>query len=364
VAAPSFKDYFDAGKAEALARRSGLAFDEGDISEFVVAGAAAMADHLTGYFADRVKATFLDGAIGDDLTDLADDHWNIQRREAVLASGSVSFTRTNANGAPLGSIPSGFVIATDKDADGNEIQYTTNSILNFPLSDLGPKSIIVNASIAGAGGNADIGKVTRMISTPFDSSFTITNTAKIVGGLDEETDEELRERVRALPTALRRGTLAALEYGALQVAGVAKATAVEELDLSLVPSGIVDVYVTDAAGNSNGTMTLAVTNELRNWRPAGSIVNVIGGAPQTVNVTVVLTARVGVDTSVLATNVALAITARINKLRINESLSQDIIKQAALNVDDNILSVLVTSPAVTVTPTNGNIIRAGTITVS
>lgn len=364
MAAPSFQDYFAAGRAEAINRRPDLTFDEGDISEFLVAAVAAMADHLTGYFAGRFKATYLDGAEGDDLTTLADDHWNVQRFEASNARGNTVFSRP-AGPTPAGTILAGAIVATDKDVNGKEVQYSTDVDVNWGLGDLGPKTVSVTCTVAGIEGNADLNKVKRIVSSTFDSTIVaINSTSKMVGGDDAETDPDLRERVRGLPATLRRGTLAAIEYGALTVAGVKRATAVEDLDNLGSPTGMVSVYVTDGSGNSSPTMTTAVATELRNWRAAGVIVNTYGGTLQVVDVTLVLAARLGVNTTALASKVVAAVTSRMNKLRINETLSRDIIRQATLNVDEGLLSVGVTLPATDVVPATGTIIRPGTITVA
>lgn len=365
MAAPTFQDFFNAGKAEAINRRPDLTFDEGDISEFLVAGMAAMADHLTGYFAGRFKATYLDGAEGDDLTTLADDHWNIQRVAAVKSGGNVTLTRTNANGAPAGTVAAGTVVQTQPDANGSVIQFTTDVDVNWTLGDVASKTVHVTAVVAGVASNTDVNTVNAFASLPFDSTIAVNNpSARMAGGADQESDESLRERVRALPSTLRRGTLGAIEYGALTVSGVAKATAVEELDTLGRQTGIVDLYVSDSQGNSNGTMTANVATEENNWRPAGSVLNVYGGLLQTQNVALTVVARLGTDTQALAANIVSAVTARINKLKIGETLSPDIIKQAALNVDDSILSITVTTPAVAVVPPTGTIIRCGTVTVS
>ena len=365
MAAPTFQDFFNAGRAEAIDRRPDLTFDEGDISEFVVAATAAMADHLTGYFAGRFQATYLDGASGDDLTTLADDHWNVQRFPAVAAGGNVVFSRPSG-AAPAGTIAAGTLVATDFDALGNSIQYTTDVDLHFSLGELGPKTVHVTATATGLSTNADINSVDRIITALFDTSFVVNNPVeKMAGGDDAETDDALRERVRGLPATLRRGTLPAIEYGATSVAGVKRATAIEETDVVTgYQTGIVDVYVSDASGNSNPSMVSSVVTELRNWRPAGSVVNVTGGLLQTQNVVLSVVARLGTDTQALVANITAAVTARINKLKIGETLSPDIIKQAVLNVDDTLLSVNVTTPAVAVVPPAGTLIRCGTVTVS
>lgn len=366
MAAPSFLDYFNIGRAEALSRRSDLTFDEGDISEFLIAGGAAMADHLTGYFANRFKATYLDGASGDDLTILADDHWNVQRNQAIRATAQVLFSRTSGNGYPAGLMAAGFVVATAKDNNGNDIQYTLDADLNWILNQT-TATANVTAIASGSAGNADLNKIIKMITTPFDDLITVNNpVSKAAGGEDEETDDALRDRVRNLPLTLQRGTLAALEYGAKAVPGVTKASAVEEvdpLDISRL-TGVVDVYVSDSNGGSSVPMVAAVDLVLESWKAAGTTVNTYGGNLLLQNISLTITARAGVDTISLVSKIQSAVTARVNKLRIGESLDPDIIKQATFNVSDDILSVTVVTPSVTVVPTADQLIKAGTVSVS
>lgn len=369
MAAPSWQDYFNDGRAEAINRRPDLTFDEGDITEMYMAAVAAMADSLTGYFAGRFNATYLDGAQGDDLTKLADDHWNIQRFAPNAATGQVTLSRTNANGAPAGSIAAGSVVATQKDANGTEYQYTTNTDVAWTLGDITSKTVNVTASLTGPASNAGLSTVNRLVSTPsgapFDSSITVNNpSSRMAGGADEESDDDLRERVRNFPATLRRGTLDALEYGAKTIDGVASATAVEELDINGVQTGVVFLYVTDASGNSSTPMINAVIAEMINWRAAGIFVNVQGGSLLTQNIAITITARAGVDTQALVPRIQAAVAARVLKLKIGESLTLDIIQQAVRNVDDAIKTVTITNPAVSITPSPNQIIRAGSITVS
>jgi len=366
VSAPTWIDLFNIGKAEAIDRRPDLAFDVGDISEMFVSGFAAMADHLIGFFAARFLATYLDGAQGDDLTQLADDHWNIQRNLAKQAKGQVVFSRTNGNGAPSGTYAAGSVISTQTDASGNTIQYTTDADVIWASSDTSDKSVNVTAVNAGSSSNAAINTVTKLITTPFDNTITVNNPAqKMVGGADQESDPDLRDRVRNFSTTLRRATLAALEYAAIQTktTSVAKATAIEELDDENNPTGLVDVYIADSEGNSNQAMVDAVTTEMINWRAAGIVVNVVGGALLTQNVDLTITARAGIDTQTLVANIQAAVAQRINKLKIGESLTVDIITQAVRNVSDDILTVTVNTPSVTVVPAANQLIQCGTVAV-
>jgi uncharacterized phage protein gp47/JayE len=258
--APTFNDYFTAGRAEAIDRRPELTFDEGDISEMEMAAAAAMADHLTEYTAQRVKATFLDGAFGNDLTTLADDRYGLQRLAANAAT--VTITLTRASGTLIGTVPAGTTVATQKDSLGNEVQYTTDVDQAFASGQL-TANVACTCTATGPGGNVAAGTINRMVSTGLFDTFTVTNAARAAGGADTEDDDSLKDRCRQFYSTLRRGTLKALEFGARGVAGVANVTASEPGD------GTVSLFVSDASGGYSPTLLTDVSTEIENWRAGG-----------------------------------------------------------------------------------------------
>lgn len=376
MAAPSFDDLFNLGKAEAILKRPALGVRVGDISEMLMAGAAAMADRLIGWFAERIAATFLDGATGDDLTLLAADHWNIQRRAATKAVATVTFNRASAN-ATAQNFPIGTTVATERDSQGNDIQFVTAAVASWGISENGAKTVACEAVVAGTSGNlSNVNLLTRIISTPpAGGSYTITASSLPAGGSEEEADDDLRDRVRLYPSTLRRGTIPALEYGAKSVKSiaVAKASAIQDV------TGAVTVYVSDASGNSTGTTTLVsastiddgtmtkkVAIELFNWACAGSLVNVTGGSVQTVNIEVSIAVKIGIDVAQLIVDIQDSVEARVNKLNIGDTLYLSDIISAVKAVDpDNIVNITVDLPLTdTVPSTPGNIIRPGTITVN
>jgi uncharacterized phage protein gp47/JayE len=353
--APSWDDLYNDAKTEQVLRRPDLQVLDGDISDMILAGIAGVGDRVVGYTSDRIKATFVDGASGDDLTKLADDHWNITRVAAVQAVGTVSFSRASF-AAGAGDVPAGTVVATQQDAFGREVRFTTGALAHFGATDLGPKTAPVTASVTGTAGNVAAATVNRVISTLFDGIITVTNAAITAGGAEAEADEDLRERIRAFTVSLRRGTLGALEFGAKQVSTVKQATAVED------STGAVTVYVTDGSGASNAQMVVDVATELDNWRAAGSSVTVTGGQLYTLNpIEITLAVRTGVDTASIASTVKSAIKARIDRLKIGETCRREIISQAALNVDpDNITGCTVVLPAADVDPGDNQVIRTST----
>lgn len=373
--APSAEDFMNTGKAEAILKRPSLGVRIGDISEMLIWGAAAMADRIIGWFAERIAATFLDGATGDDLTQLTADHWNIQRRTATPAVGTVTFSRAGAN-ATAQEFPIGTVVATERDSQGNDIQFTTTQAAQWGASTNGDRTVPTQAVVAGVAGNlSGSNLVTRIISTPPPGgTYTIFSSTQPAGGAEEETDSELRDRTRLYPSTLRRGTLGALEYGAKSLTSitVAKANAVQDT------TGLVTVYISDASGGStgttkqvgpltvdDGTMTAKIAVELFNWAAGGALVNVTGGQVQTVDVTVTLTVRLGIDINQLISDVQDSISGRMNKLNIGETLYLSEIMSAVKAVDpDNIVDVVVNLPVTNTAPTtSGHIIRPGVITV-
>lgn len=360
MAAPSFDELVVSFTAEAQDRRPDLTFDEGDISEMDAAGGAAMADHVVAWTAQRIRETFLDGASGDALTVLADDHWNIQRHGVVAAVGEVTFNRATA-GAGAGTLAAGFVVATVKDALGREVQVATQADVTYGALETGDKTVQVEAVVGGAAGNVAAGNITRVVTSAFDPSITVTNADAVAGGADAEGDDELRARVRDFSSTIRRGTLAALEYGAKQVPGVANATANDN------EAGIVSIYVADSSGTSNQLMLDAVAVEIEDWRAAGILVNVYGGTIYNVSIAVAVQARTGVDTAALVDKIKAAVVAKVNKLKIGETLYHDQIKEAVTGVDpDGIAAVTVTLPALDLVPLATQLIRtdAGSVTVS
>lgn len=348
--APSIDDLYNDAKAAAVLKRPELNFNEGDISDMIAAAIAAVGDRVVGYEADLTRATYVDGAQGVDLTKLASDHWNITRISAVKSIGTVSLSRLTS--AALVTVPAGTVVASERDALGLTSEFVTDDPLAFGIGVLGPLTVNVTAVSGGLAGNVKALKISRVVTT-LPQTFTVTNAAPIIGGAEEESDPELRDRIRSFSTTLRRGTLAALEYGAKEVPQVKQSNAVED------GFGSVTVYVTDINGESNWAMVSDVIDELENWRAAGSNVVVMGGSPFGLNpITIQLSVRAGVNIAAITEDVKAAIVARVAKLKIGETCYREAIAQAALNVDiGNVIGCNVIAPAADVVPSSNQVIR-------
>lgn len=357
--APTFNELEQIGRAEQILSRPDLQVLPGDISEMLIKAAAAMADKCVEHSAAAFRETFLDGAHGQALTDLVNDHWDLQRNEAVKSTGTQSFTRVGATG-PAGTIPTGTVVGTVANPNGEDFLFVTDAALTFALDEQGPKTVGITAQVAGRESNVPtLGPVNRVLDTLYDS-FTTINTTLMVGGSPEESDPELRQRAREYPSTLRRGTLPALEFGAKTILGVKISSGFEDAN------GLVTIYVSDIDGNASLQMVDAVQVELDlNWKCAGVVLSVLAGTPILINIDYSLTVRPGTNVTELEPTIAAAVAGTMNKLKQGEILSLSKIQTAIENVDvDNITKVAVNTPLADIDPTDGQVIRPGTITRS
>jgi uncharacterized phage protein gp47/JayE len=349
MSAPTWQDLYDLGLYTLQARRPKLVVREGDVTDAMVAGCATMADVVVGYAAGRFRSTYLDGAEGQDLTEEARDR-GVARDAGSKSIGSITFTRPSTGSG--GTIAAGFRVATTPASDGSFATFVTNTAAVFLSTDL-TKTVTATCSAVGRGGNISPVSITRNLDVPFDATIIPSNPVRFAGGGDEQADPDLRDRTRSYYLTQRRGTTDALIYGAKQVPGVARVSIVTD-----PVSRQVTAYVSDADGNANSAMTTAVKTELFNWRAAGDVVDVIGATIYLQPVDVTITAKTGVSLDSLIDRIRSAIVARVALLAAGEVLYRDAVSAAAREVDrQNIVSVTVNNPSVSVAPAAGQIIR-------
>lgn len=354
--APSIDDLIDQGTAELSSRRPDLLVAEGDVTQAMLHAGAAMADANIRFTAQSFNDTFITLSKGDALTAVVADRIGLERHPATPSTITVVFSRTSSGAA--GIIGAGTTAATAIGADGNEIRFTTDVGVPVALGANGPFSVAATATTSGRATNVAIGAVTRVVDPLFDS-FSVTNVVAAAGGNDEEKDADLILRASKFWQSLRRGTLEALEFGALLVPSVRVVRVTED------ETGAVLVVVTDEDGNSNAQMISDVENILETYRAAGSVVTVAGGIVVTQEFEILLVVKDGVDVVAMTPDVIDATRARVAKLRMGERLYLDQPRAAIIAVDpDGIEAVQFVVPAAdNLFATPFEVYRAGNITV-
>jgi uncharacterized phage protein gp47/JayE len=355
--AESWQDFYDLGKATLQTRRPKLVVEEGDVSDAILAGASSMATALVAYANRKFRATFLDGAEEEDLTERARDR-GVERDTGAKSIGRITLTRPTAS-LGAGTILAGKRVSTESDETGASVSFTLDNDVVFGGAELVKTDVAATCSVVGKTGNVAENTVVRFIDDIFDPTIIPSNPTRFAGGVEQESDEELRDRVRGFFLTQARGTIDALDFGARQVPGV------DRVSITVDDSGVVTVYVADAQGNSNAALVEAVRVELENWRDAADVIYVTGGVIVNQAVSISITVRTGVDINAMLTTIRDAIISRVGRLNPGETLYRDMISGAIRDVDrDAIQGVDVLVPAANVAPTANQLIRtnAGIIT--
>jgi len=361
---PTRQTYFQIGADEVLARSAARpigqrisaeeVFTEGSDINIVTASASAMAEEVTRQLALREKVLLLDGASGIDLDRIVGDRFSptVVRKQAVPSVVPLIISRSLGPLAAI-TLPIGTKVRT-----GSSFEFATTSAVSLAAGSTGPVTVLAEATVAGTAGNVAAGTITQFSEPPADPNLIVVNEEPAAGGDDEEKDPALRARARDFFRQARRGTLGAIEFGALTVPGVRQASAIEEVDPGGLPTGRVSIFVADAQGQANSALVTAVLLALLEYRAAGIIVDVLSAIPEFVSIRFRLRFSASVNTTVAAESVRLAAVAAVNVLRPNAVLPVSLLFAAARSVPGVIvLDDAIVAPVGDLVPALGQVIR-------
>lgn len=368
---PNRADYFRIGAEEVISRSlarppaqriSAEAINtEGSDINLILASASGMADEVTRHLALRCGALYLDSAEGEELDRLIRDRFGdqVERKQPSPALAVPRFSRPNPSGGAV-SLTIGTKIRTVR---GTEFALT--QVLAIPAGSTAPVDVQAQAVVVGTEGNVQPGTITEFVQQPPDPDLLVTNPEPATGGADVESDASLRERARDFYRTVRRGTLAAIEFGALTVAGIKSATAVEVLDSFGDPVGIVQLFIADANGQANAALALSVKNVLTGFRALGILVDVFGSTPRFEDIIFRLRFDRGIDTAAAFEEVRFLTVIAVNNLGPNEILPTSLLLEQARRVPGVIvLDDTMVEPVGDVVPSLGEIIKTSVDLIS
>lgn len=361
---PTRAEFFRIGADEVLARSearppdqrvsSAEIYTEGSDINLVIAASSAMADELMRQLALRLGALLLSGAKGEDLDRLVADRFSptIVRKQASPAIATVQFYRVSG-ALPAVTIPRGTRVQTR-----TGVVFATTAVGTLAAGSTGPVSVPVQATEAGTDGNVDAGTIVQVIDTLTDGLVQVRNDEPAAGGDVTESDARLRDRARDFFRQARRGTIAAITFGAQTVPGVRQATAIELTDGDGVPNGRVSLYISDLNGQANSALVTQVRNALLEYRGAGIIVDVFGAMPVYQSIRYRLRFQTGVDSTLAFDSVRSLTVSTVNTLPPVTALEVSLLMQIARSVAGVIvLEDAVQEPVGDVIPTVGQVIR-------
>lgn len=212
------------------------------------------------------QAGFAQTSWGDYLENIAEEH-GVFRRAAVQAVGTVTVTGT-------GTVTQGALFQTQ---DGTEFT-ATETVKVTSTADVPVKAVEY-----GSKGNVAAGAIT-IIPMSIPGITRLTNASATYDGFDEETDDELRERLlfKVQQPATSGNCNDYIEWGT-SVEGVGHITVVPLWN----GNGTVKLLVTDSNGQPASTELLnKVSAKVEEMHPIGATVTVI--APSVLGLTIAL----------------------------------------------------------------------------
>ena len=178
------------------------------------------------------------------LLDYHADGRGLVRRESVNATGYVTVT------AKAGLvIPLGYGFSTEADDEGNTIDFVTTE--EVTVDSLGNAKIPIEAAEGGSASNVGVNTIVLHTGDEtgelLDEIISVTNEEAVTGGLDEEDDDTLRERIVEYDRShdiSYVGNVADYKRWALSVPGVGAVTVIPAKD----DSGIIKIILMDQNG--------------------------------------------------------------------------------------------------------------------
>jgi len=249
---------------------------------------------------------FINEDMPSDLLTLAAANYGVDRKSAIKSIGQVTLT-----GPESTQVPKGTRIRTD-----GGVYFVT--LFDVVLAQ-GSAITSVEAVNGGASGNVPTGAINVVVGD-LAGVVSVTNSVAFDGGVDEESDESLLQRVYdKVRKPATSGNAYHYEQWAREVAGVS--------DVKVIPvwngPGTVKVVLLDENKQTPSPAIIdATTTYIEANRPIGANVTVVGANPVTVNVV----ASVSIPQGVLINE----IEAEFNE-KLTQYLSSIAFKNNALN---------------------------------
>jgi len=320
---PTRLDLFQIGRQHIITRAKKIdptqVDVEGSDANIFVGSASVIGAAIIRQIAYSVARLLLDGAEEEDLDRYALDRYNEERKGASPARGSVDISRSSAAGG-RGAIPAGTPLRSS-----TGVEYITLKTVRFGDADLVQRNVPVRAVQAGKSQQVGAGFIKEFSkpNTLFDPTLLVTNPKAMAGGEERESADEFRQRIRTFWKTQARGTLGAIERGALSVPGVTSARAESVITLigkTAIPARVVLLYISDSSGVASDALATDVLTALEDYKAGGIAVIVYTSQPLLIDVELSLSFSANVDTLALSELVRVAVYEYINSLPVNGPL--------------------------------------------
>ena len=341
----------------------------GSVLRAVIEANAALALWMQWLILQLLGATRAATSEGGDLDTWVAD-FGVARLPGAPAAGNVLFSRTTPGRAAL--IPAGSLVRTDGPA--STVTFTVVADPAHPAWVDGAYHVAatavavllpVAAVTPGATGNVQPGAIS-LLASPLAGIDSVANPLPLAGGLDAETDADLRARFANFLDSRVRATPAAIAYAIASVRQGLRFALDENRDASGAPRpGTITVTIDDGTGSPSPTLVADVAAAIEKVRPLGVTISLRPPALLRADVALTLApASVRVD----ATGpITAAISAWIDELPIGAPLRLSRIVSLAFAAAPgltDVSGVTIGGLAADLEPPPHGLVRNSTITVS
>lgn len=356
ITLPTFQDLYNTGKNEIETKNTKLNdFNEGSVLDANIGASSAIGMDIVYRLGQIIRAFYISTATKEDLEKRVRD-FNIEKKKAEFASsGTVKLTRSNTSTPKLISKNSTFQCSSDGTSfyNPNDILFTTGTSVI--------ENITLIANIAGSSSNVLANTIDTIIPSPQDN--IIIEHPIFTNGIDEETDQELRNRFVLELQNMVRGTLPALTVGALRHTGISNAAAEK------IYSGFSRLYISSGSGVPSNELINQVQADINgNWRAAGERVDVLPANTQNVDLIIEIT----IDPEFLLVDPDYSVTAKSYAKQSLEQFFQRKNMGAGLYLAElykvimsvnGIINVIIRDPSIDIAGQPATILRLGVVII-
>lgn len=278
----------------------------------------------------------------------------ITRKPAVAATGTLKFSRETPAYSDI-LIPSGILCSTRPDP-----QLYFETVSDAVLA-AGETEVEIDACAADAGssGNVAPDAVCTLIS-PATGITAVTNASAFSGGVDEESDDALRNRLLSAYQNVSNGTNGAFYYDlAMSRESV--------LSANVLPRrrgrGTVDVVVTTLSPETQDEVVSSLQEELNKRKEINVDVKVLAATRENTVITAEIAVKDGYRFDIVSQSCKDIITEHLNNLGVGKALLLAAVGSRLLSVD-GVYNYSIMTPSKDIIPASDSVLRAGNIAVN
>lgn len=324
----------------------------GSVTRTLIEAIMAEVDIMQFTIYQAYIAKTVDEAEGEDLDDVV-SILGVIRRSASYCTGTVTFSVTEESDIDI-EIPSGSIVSTALTINGEiyEFEVIEDSILSA-----GDMSVDVNVRCTAAGRIFIPAKSITVINDSIFGIAEVINNSDISGGINDETDDELRDRAKDALTKLGRGTVESIKAAVKDIGGVIDCNVYD------MRSGVgtVDVFVITETMPTPQELIDEISNVIKDTKAAG--IRAYLKFPDIEYVDIDCNIKTSSDVNYYS--IYELLFNYINNMTIGVSLIINQLDKLVLNtIDDNVADITFNTPNGNVMIGADNVIRVNSIKIN